>query len=51
MQLTSVRRAFALIALAAVVVVIASCNTVEGVGRDIKSGGKAIENAASDAKN
>lgn len=27
-----------------------ACNTVEGAGKDIKAGGKAIENAASDAK-
>jgi predicted small secreted protein len=27
---------------------LAACNTVEGVGKDIKAGGKAIENAASD---
>lgn len=28
-----------------------ACNTVEGAGKDIKSGGKAIENTAQDAKN
>lgn len=28
----------------------AGCNTTEGVGRDIKSAGKGIEEAASDAK-
>lgn len=27
-----------------------ACNTVEGAGRDIKSGGKAIEGAARDTK-
>ncbi|MCU0689056.1 MAG: entericidin A/B family lipoprotein [Phycisphaerales bacterium] len=27
---------------------LAACNTVEGMGKDIKAGGKAIENAASD---
>jgi predicted small secreted protein len=47
---TTTRRALALITLAAVVAVIASCNTLEGAGRDIKAGGRAIENAASDAK-
>lgn len=26
------------------------CNTIEGAGKDIKAGGRAIENAASDAK-
>lgn len=28
-----------------------ACNTVEGAGRDIKAGGKAIEKAAENAKN
>ncbi len=30
----------------AVSVLLAACNTVEGVGKDIQSGGKAIEKAA-----
>jgi predicted small secreted protein len=34
-----------LIALAAVLV-LAGCNTVEGVGKDIKNGGEVIEKAA-----
>lgn len=29
---------------------LSGCNTVEGVGKDIKSAGKAIENGASSAK-
>lgn len=29
---------------------LSACNTVEGVGKDVKSGGKAIENTAQDAK-
>ncbi len=41
------RLAFALLIPAA----IAACNTVEGAGQDIKSGGKAIEDTARDAKN
>ena len=41
----------ALIALtAAAVAALAACNTVEGVGKDVKAGGKALENAASGAK-
>jgi len=28
-----------------------ACNTVEGAGEDIASGGRAIENAAEDVKN
>ena len=30
----------------AVSMLLAACNTVEGVGKDIQSGGKAIERAA-----
>lgn len=29
---------------------LSACNTVEGVGKDIKSAGKTIENAADSAK-
>ncbi len=29
----------------------AACNTIEGAGRDIQSGGEAIEDAAQDAAN
>ena len=32
--------------LAAVLVGLAGCNTVEGMGKDIKKGGEAIEKAA-----
>lgn len=32
--------------LAAVFMAVAACNTVEGVGKDLKAGGQAIENAA-----
>ena len=27
-----------------------ACNTIEGIGKDIKSGGKAVEEAAKDVK-
>jgi predicted small secreted protein len=37
--------------LLAVAVALAGCNTVEGIGKDLKSGGKAIEKTAEDAKN
>ena len=33
-------------ALIACVLAVAACNTMEGVGKDIKKGGKAIEKAA-----
>ena len=33
-------------AVALCVVVLAGCNTVEGMGKDIKKGGEAIEKAA-----
>ena len=29
---------------------LAACNTMEGVGRDVQSGGKKIERAADDAR-
>ena len=29
---------------------VSACNTVEGMGEDIQSGGKAIENTADDVK-
>ncbi|MCW5730764.1 MAG: entericidin A/B family lipoprotein [Alphaproteobacteria bacterium] len=29
---------------------VAACNTVEGVGRDVRAAGNAIEGAAKDAK-
>ena len=35
-----------IIALVACVLAVAACNTVEGVGKDIKKGGEAIEKAA-----
>lgn len=34
----------------ALALTLAGCNTTAGVGRDIKSTGKAIENTAEDAK-
>lgn len=33
--------------LAAVVLQMAACNTLNGIGKDIKKGGEVIENAAS----
>ncbi len=42
-----VRLGFALLVPA----MLAACNTVEGAGKDIKSGGKAIEDTARDVKN
>ena len=40
----------ALAALAGIVVGATACNTVEGVGKDVKAGGQAIENAADKSK-
>ncbi len=34
----------------AIALVLAGCNTVEGLGKDIKKGGEAIEKAAEKAK-
>ncbi len=43
------RKAVVLIA-AAVALLVAACNTVEGVGRDVSAAGRAVTNTASDAK-
>lgn len=42
--------AMRIFALAAVLAVMSGCNTIEGVGKDIKKGGEAIEKAAEKAK-
>ena len=39
------------ISLLAVCLAVAGCNTIEGVGKDVKKGGEAIEKAAEKAKN
>ena len=39
-----------LFALVAACVLLAACNTIEGVGKDIKKGGEVIEKAADKAK-
>ena len=39
-----------LLALVAVVIAASACNTIEGVGKDVKAGGQAIESAASKSK-
>lgn len=39
-----------LIALIGFALGLAACNTMEGVGQDVQSGGKAIEKAADKAK-
>jgi predicted small secreted protein len=33
-------------ALAALLLALAGCNTIEGLGRDLKAGGQALEKAA-----
>jgi predicted small secreted protein len=40
----------ALIALAGFAFALVGCNTVEGVGKDVKAGGSAIEKAAGKSK-
>ncbi len=40
----------AFIAIVAAAFALAGCNTVEGLGKDIKKGGEAIEKAADKAK-
>ena len=47
----SFKKISALIASAAIVAIsLSACNTVEGVGQDVKSTGKAIERTADDSK-
>lgn len=46
---TTARRVLIALTTAAVAA-LAACNTVEGVGKDVKAGGKALENAAAGAK-
>jgi len=45
-----VRRLAVLTLIAGLVAAIAGCNTVAGVGKDVKAGGQAIENAADKSK-
>ena len=40
-----------LLVLIATISLLAACNTIQGVGKDIKKGGEVIEKAADKAKN
>ena len=40
------RKLVALLSLTAMVLALSACNTVEGVGKDVKATGQAIEKAA-----
>ena len=44
------QKTVALLSLAGLALVVAGCNTVEGVGKDVKATGNAIEKAADKAK-
>lgn len=44
------RKLFALLLLVGVAFALAACNTIEGVGKDVKAGGQAIEKAAEKTK-
>jgi predicted small secreted protein len=44
-----ITRIFA-VALLSATLLVAACNTVEGAGKDVSSAGKAVSNAAADAK-
>lgn len=46
----SLRRVLAVVALAAPVLAIAACNTIEGMGQDIQAAGEAITGTAKDTK-
>lgn len=43
-------RLVALFVLASLSMGLAACNTIEGIGRDIKAGGDALSNTASSTK-
>ncbi len=43
-------RLIAICALAAFAALLGGCNTIEGLGKDIKKGGEAVEKAAEKAK-
>lgn len=45
------RYALAFVAAALLATSVTACNTVEGAGQDMQSGGKAIERKANDNKN
>jgi len=44
------KRTIAIVLASAGLLVMAACNTVEGAGKDVSSAGKAVANAADDAK-
>ncbi|MDX2217839.1 MAG: entericidin A/B family lipoprotein [Burkholderiales bacterium] len=44
------KRIVSVILSATLLLVLSGCNTIEGVGKDIKKGGEAIEKAAEKAK-
>lgn len=43
-------RKIALLAMLAMSVAVAACNTVEGAGKDVSAAGHAVSNTADDAK-
>ncbi|MDB5454925.1 MAG: entericidin EcnA/B family protein [Caulobacter sp.] len=43
-------RKIVVLAAAAATLLVAACNTVEGVGRDVSAAGRAVSHTASDAK-
>jgi len=44
------KRTIAVALVSVALLAVAACNTVEGAGKDVSSAGKAVANAASDAK-
>ena len=45
-----IKKAVAMFALAGLTLGLVACNTVEGVGKDVKATGSAVEKAADQAK-
>jgi len=48
--MTPLRRTATLLVLAALAAGLAGCNTMAGVGKDLKAGGQALESAAEKSK-
>jgi predicted small secreted protein len=47
---TMLKRTIAVALVSFSLIALAACNTVEGAGRDVSSAGKAVSNAAQEAK-
>lgn len=44
------KKIFAVLFVAALIPTLAACNTIKGVGKDVKAGGEAVEGAATEVQ-